>query len=51
MSKLGKPFPKMRSENKKQKINVQIPHVNKDPLATKMEIWFKQKTRPRMNYK
>ena len=33
MSELGKPLLKKKSDKKKQKIGVKMPHVNKTPLA------------------
>ena len=52
MSELGKPFLKNQIQKikKKQKINVKMPHVNKKPLAKNKKLWFKQNTRPRINY-
>ena len=38
-----------KKSDKKQKIKVKMPHVNKKQLG-KREIWFKQETRPNMNY-
>ena len=52
MRELGKPFLKqIRSkQQKKQKIKVKMPHVNKKNQWREMKICFKQKTRSRMNY-
>ena len=52
MSELEKPFFKetdKKMKKKKQKINVKMPHVIKNHWRER-EIWFKQNTRPRMNY-
>ena len=53
MSELGRPFIKKSDGifflKKKQKINVKKPHVNKNHQR-EIEIWFKQKTKPRKNY-
>ena len=45
---MEKPF--LKKSDKKKKINVKMPHVNRKPQR-EMDIYFKQKTRPRMNYK
>ena len=61
MNELGadyeKPFPKKSDQKifKKLKINVKMPHVTEKTTSEKANfcsdtVWFKQKTRPRINY-
>ena len=50
MKELGEPFlKKIQIKTKKQKINVEIPHVDKKPLARNGNL-VETKTRTRMNY-
>ena len=51
MSELGKPYLKKIDKNQKKnrKSMSEMPYVNKKHWREN-EIWFKQKTRPRMNY-
>ena len=50
MRELQKSFRgKSDQKNKKNKIKVKRPHMNKNQLARKRKIWFKQNTRPIMN--
>ena len=50
MSELGKTYQKIIKKTKKQKVNVQLPNVNKKNQSLKMKILFEQKTMPNMNY-